>query len=325
MRAEPRRSLPAQVLRRIVQPVFPGCRLLSIEPLCDGLRNANFKLRLDPAAEPVALRIYEHDVSLCQKEVDLMRLVDGSVPAPEVIHAEPNGWDDLPPFILTRWIEGITFRDLKRTGDAQAIGEAAQAVGEALAAIGRFTFPKPGWLMPGPAVGPPLAEGADALPRFVDLCLAADNLRLRMPAPLRDRTQTMMWSWAPQLRGIEEHASLVHGDFNRRNLLVRMARGRWSVAAVLDWEFAVSGSPLGDLGNFLRYERIARPIAEPHFSAGYERAGGCLPHEWRRLARLLNLVAVCESLTHDELPETVAAELVELVRATIQDRDPHFG
>jgi len=51
-------------------------------------------------------------------------------------------------------------------------------------------------------------------------------------------------------------------------------------------------------------------------------AGGRLPHDWRRLAQLLNLVALCESLTHDELQDDVVAELVELVRATIEDRDP---
>jgi hypothetical protein len=55
---------------------------------------------------------------------------------------------------------------------------------------------------------------------------------------------------------------------------------------------------------------------------GYVRAGGRLPHDWLRLARLLNLVALCESLTHDELPDDVVAELVELARATIEDRDP---
>jgi aminoglycoside phosphotransferase (APT) family kinase protein len=97
----------------------------------------------------LVLRIYEHDASLYQKELDLMRLVAGVVPVPEVIYAEPLGWDDLPPFRLTRWVEGITFRDLKRNGDAEAIAEAAQAAGEALAAIGRFQFPKPGWLAPG--------------------------------------------------------------------------------------------------------------------------------------------------------------------------------
>jgi len=323
MRAEPRRSPPAPVLDRIVR-AFPGCRVLSSEPLGDGLRNANFKLHLAPWREPFVLRIYEHDASLCQKEIDLMRLVGGTVPVPQVIHAEPHGWEDLPPFTLTRWIEGISFRDLKRTGDAGAIAEAAQSAGETLAAIGSFTFAEPGWIAPGPTVASPLLEGAHPMPRFVDLCLASENLQRRVPVELRDRTHALVWSCAPRYAGLDNEARLVHGDFNKRNLLVRRAAGRWHVAAVLDWEFAVSGSPLGDIANFLRYERAARPVAEPHFSAGYVRAGGRLPHDWRRLALLVDLVALCESLSHDTLPDAVIPELVELVRATIEDRDPRL-
>jgi len=37
------------------------------------------------------------------------------------------------------------------------------------------------------------------------------------------------------------------------------------VVAVLDWEFAVSGSSLADLGNFLRYERASQSLAERIF------------------------------------------------------------
>ena len=317
MRVEPRRSLPAALVDRMVQAAFPRSRVTAIEPLGDGLRNANFKLHLHPAPEPVVLRIYEHDPSLCQKEIDLMRLVAGAVAVPEAIHAEPHGCADLPPFSLTRWVDGITFRDLKRRGDAEAIAEAARSAGETLAAIARFTFSKPGWLGPGPTVVAPLLEGADAMPRFVDLCLASENLQRRVWAELRDSAHTAMWSWAPRLSGIDAETRLVHGDFNRRNLLVRRDSGRWTVAAVLDWEFAVSGSPIADLANFLRYEPAAQPLAEPHFSAGYVNAGGHLPDDWRLLARLVDLVAACESLTHDELPDTAAAELVELVRATV--------
>jgi aminoglycoside phosphotransferase (APT) family kinase protein len=318
MRAEPRRSLPAPVLQRIVGTAFPGCRVLACEPLGDGLRNANFKLRLDPAREPVVLRIYEHHASLCQKEIDLMRMVAGSVAVPEVIYAGPNGWEDLPPFTLTRWVEGISFRDLKRGGDRECIAQAAQAAGETLAAIGRFQFPKRGWLGPGPAVAEPLTEGE----RFIDRCLATENLQRRVPADLRDRTHALVWSCWPRPAALDGESGLVHGDFNKRNLLVQCRGGRWKVAAVLDWEFAVAGSPLADFGNFLRYERAVRPLAEPHFSAGYTRGGGRLPEDWRHLARWLDLMALCESLSHDELPDAVAADLVELVRATIEDRDP---
>jgi hypothetical protein len=74
---------------------------------------------------------------------------------------------------------------------------------------------------------------------------------------------------------------------------------------------------LNDLGNFLRYDDAARPLLEPHFSAGYLDAGGTLPPDWRRLTRLLDLTAMCEKLTHRELPAAVISELLDLVRATV--------
>ena len=322
IRPAPRRTLPLETLDRMVHTAFPRCRVVETQPLGDGLRNANFKLRLDGQTEPVVLRIYEHDASICQKEVDLLRLAGGLVPVAEVIHAAPRGWEDLPPFTLARYVEGISLRDLQRSGDTGAAAEAAYSAGETLAAIGRATFGRPGWLGPGPAVMAPLLEGKDPTPRFVDLCLASINLERRMPADLRHRTSGLVWRWAPQLARLDEEARLVHGDFNGRNLLVRCLAGRWSVAAVLDWEFAVSGSPLGDLGNFLRYERAAHPLAEPHFSAGYLHAGCALPRDWRRLARVLDAAAICENLTHDQLQDTTIAELLELVRRMVENRDP---
>ena len=142
-----------------------------------------------------------------------------------------------------------------------------------------------------------------------------------MPPDLRDRVSASVWSRARELAELDSQSCLVHGDLGKRNLLVRPEGGRWSVAAVLDWEYAVSGSPLIDLGHFLRYERETRPCAEPHFSQGYLHAGGMLPQDWRSLARVVDLTALCESLTHDDLPETVVTELLEPIRATVEGRD----
>lgn len=325
LRAEPRRTLPAPLLKRIVHTAFPHDHVEDMQPLADGLRNANFILRLDSTPELIVLRIYEHDRSICQKEVDLIRLVAGSVPVPVVVYAEPCGWEDIPPFILFHYVEGITFHELKRSRDADAIAQAAFSAGKTLASIGRTTFSKSGWLASGPAVTAGLLEGADPIPRFVDLCLASANLQGRMPADLRDRTQAWVWSWAPQLTQLDNAAHLVHGDFGKRNLLVRSIAGQWTVAAVLDWEFAISGSPLADLGHFLRYERASHPIVEPHFSRGYCHAGGKLPQNWRQLARWVDVTALCESLTHDQLPDRVVDELVEIIRATVENRDPRLA
>jgi aminoglycoside phosphotransferase (APT) family kinase protein len=123
--------------------------------------------------------------------------------------------------------------------------------------------------------------------------------------------------WAPELGSLDAESGLVHGDFGKRNLLVRRIAGKWNVAGVLDWEFAVAGTALIDLGHFLRYEQAMRPVLDPHFSTGYLHAGGKLPKNWRQLARVLDLASLCESFTHDELPDDVVGELVGLVHETI--------
>ena len=324
MRPEPRIDWPMLAVQRMVCTAFPRSRVLHCQPLANGLRNANLRLSLDSVPEPLVLRIYQHDPSLCQKEMDLMRLVRPTVPVPEVIHASPSGYEDLPPFALLEFVGGVSPLDLKRRGDLAAFAQAAYSSGETLAAIGRFGFPSPGWIGPGPAVTSPLLEGADPLPRFVDLCLAAPHLERRVPVELRHRIHDLIWQWASRLRSLDADPRLVHGDFSRSNLVARQIAGRWVVVAVLDWEFAIASSPLTDIANFLRYEKASRPLAEPHFSTGFTQSGGALPQDWRRLGRLVGLTSTCESLTHDELPQDISSELVELVRATVEDHDPRL-
>ena len=177
-RAQPRRQLPPPVLRRIVEKALPGRRVLHAEPLHDGYRNANFKMTLD-AGPAAVLRVYEHDASLCAKEMDLLSLVRGVAPVPDVLFAGLQGDDELPPYAVMQFVEGCTYRDLKRSGNPQAIAEAACSIGRTLAAIGSFRFERVGWIGPGPQVTSPLLEGSDPLPRFVDLCLASPKLQAR--------------------------------------------------------------------------------------------------------------------------------------------------
>jgi aminoglycoside phosphotransferase (APT) family kinase protein len=297
--------------------------VVDARPLSEGRRNTNFDVHLD-GGEHLVVRVCEHDRSLCAKELYLLDHVRGRVPVPDVIHAEPDGFEDLPPVFVMRLVEGMTLRDLKRSGNRAALADAVRSVGETLAEIGRTTFPAPGWLGPRLAVGAPLADGPDPTPRFVEACLESPRLGARVAAELRDQARALVWAEADRLAALDRQSSLVHGDINRRNLLVRPIRGRWAVCAVLDWEFAVSGSPLVDVANFLRYERRRSPRFEPHFSAGYLEAGGELPEDWQRLARVVDLTASCESLTREELPPDVVSELVELVRATVEDRDPEL-
>ena len=121
----------------------------------------------------------------------------------------------------------------------------------------------------------------------------------------------------------QSESSLVHNDFGNRNIMVREANGRWQVAAILDWEFASAGSPLVDVGHFLRYERPERPLREPFFSRAYVEHGGVLPDNWELLVKLIDLTDLAKCLEQPDLPDDVAAEVLELMRATLQIGTPN--
>jgi aminoglycoside phosphotransferase (APT) family kinase protein len=303
------RVISPSLLERIV-----GRRVTSAEPLAGGYRNSTFKLLVEGLADPLVLRVYEHDPALCQKEVDILRLIAGSVPAAEVVDAAPSGLDDFPPFLLARHIDGISLSELYRHGDEDAIAQAAHSAGATLAAIGRFTFSETGWIAPGLTVTRPLIEGTDPVPRFIDQCLDSPVLQARMPADVRERTSAMIWSHAGEIAALDVERRLAHADYNERNLLVREVGGRWQVAAVLDWEFAVSGSPLMDIGNFLRYD-VGR--TEAPFARGYLEEGGVLPPDWRRLAQWIDLTALCAFLVEPATPGSIVAHVVDRIARTV--------
>jgi len=312
--------LTSEIIDRVTPRIakgFPRARIVDCQRLSGGLINSNFKVQLDNPSLVVVLRIYERAPELCQLEIDLLGLVSETVPVPELLFAEPRPVDETRPFVILRYIDGLTFRELKRTGDSAALQLAAYSLGKTLAAIGRYRFPEPGRLGEGLVVAGKFIEGPDPVPRLVDRFLSSTVLQERISKELHERLHTFFWSWAPRLASLETESSLVHGDFGSRNTLVRCAGGGWVVAGVIDWEFALSGSTLMDVGHFLRYEIEQKPVREPHFSRGYLEAGGTLPDDWRRLARVIDLSALVDLLTRDGLPADVMTEVIDLINAAV--------
>lgn len=308
------------LIRECINTAFPGSKIAATEILSGGLINTNIKVEFSSRQPPVVLRIYRGDAAICVKEGAVLQCVRPTVPVPEVIHVEPNGVDGSGPFSILEFVTGVTFQQLKRRKDLEAIHQAAASAGETLARIGEFQFPKPGRLELDNelSAGARYMEGPDPIPRLLDSFLESKHLQQRIDASLQQRLHSFIWSWAYRLRPFDDDSRLVHCDFGNRNILVDCVEGRWQVAAVLDWEFALSGSPLIDVGHFLRYETQEMPLREPYFSRAFVESGGSLPDDWRRISRVLDLTALVECLTHDRLPEDIADEILQLIDSTLR-------
>jgi aminoglycoside phosphotransferase (APT) family kinase protein len=306
-----RRALPSHALR--------SCSVMT-----GGLINPVYRVELEGFDDPLVLRFYARDTAACQKEVDLHRLVAGSVPVPEILYAETRELEGVAPHVLMRWVKGLTFRQLKARHSQPEIAQAARSIGETLARIASFEFPAPGRIDAGLHIGAPLLESNHGAAVFVERCLRSPQTERRLDAVLLSDVREFIWRWTPAMDTLAEERHLVHSDFGGANLLLDCPPGgdiRWRVSGVLDWEFAFSGPSLVDVGHMLRDERRDRAVVEPWFSEGFLSGGGALPPNWRELAHAFDLMALCEMLTRPELPESVVTELVELIAATVLRRD----
>ena len=113
----------------------------------------------------------------------------------------------------------------------------------------------------------------------------------------------------------DDPAHLVHGDYNPTNILIRDG----SVAAVLDWEYAHSGGPWGDIGNLRRHTstKNRHAIAEGLSDGGFD-----VPAGWERRAAMADLGSHLEFLTSarsDAFKATRVALVRELVEGARSD------
>ena len=314
--------LTSEMARRMIAQALPRQTIESFEPLTGGLINTNLKIQFASKHSPVVLRIYRDGPDACRKEAAVYNLVKSEVPVARIILAEPNGLNGSDAFAVLEFVGGVAFQQLKRSEDEKAIKQAVRSVGETLAAIGQFKFPLSGRLVVKKdqlCVGAPFIAGPNPIPRLMDRFLDSPKCQQRAGAELIGKLHKFAWSWVNRLPDLDTQPCLVHSDFGNRNILVNEVSGLWKVVAVLDWEFSFSGSPLLDVGHFLRYERRDSPLREPYFSQSFLEHGGYLPDNWREIVRVVDLTALVECLTHDNLPVDVEAELLDLIIATLTE------
>ncbi|WP_119459889.1 phosphotransferase [Rhodospirillaceae bacterium SYSU D60014] len=314
-RSTPELRLDHAAVGLLLRPVFPDAEVAGIERTKGGLMNTNIRVELSGRAEPVLLRLYQRDPALALKEMRLGREIASRVPVARFIHFAHDNPVTGRPYALMEWIDGKHLETVVPTLDDSALTTLGASVGRTLAAIHSFTFDKPGFFDADLRVPERIDIDAGGLLTYLRHCLIEGRGGRRLGPELTadafavaEREGHLLDEWLHQ-------PCLVHADFNGSNILIRQSAESddWEVAAVLDWEFAFSGSPAFDFGNLLRppLQEVETFFAE--VTEGYCRAGGVLPQEWRRIARIADLFAWADFLNR---PETTAP-LIESARAAI--------
>ena len=301
-------------IEELIQPYAAGARVLDATPLAGGLRNTNYRIQLSSQAEPVVLRLYSADPSACPREMALTRLVERTVPVPHILHAEPEA---TVPWALVSWIDGIRFDQFMLTATEPQVEAAADSAGRVLAAIHTYQFPRSGFFSGDLGIAAPFGPD-DSWSSLLEGWLVRGRAGARLGAELTPRLLQFIANNAWRMEALGGQTSLLHADYKPWNLLLK---GN-AIAAVLDWEFAFCGSPLNDIGIFLRYSATLPPVYRTGFVKGYLDAGGDLPPDWPRLARMIDLISLCYFLERPADDPALVRDVRQLIETTLRDFAP---
>lgn len=309
VRSRPVLDLDPLELESLIEPLFPGCRVIDIERVVGGLTNSNFRIRLANRPTALLLRFYQRSGDLAHKEMAICRMVERQVRVSNYLHYAPENPVTGHAFALIDWIEGESLQDLRPSLDAKAFLELGLAIGQMLAAVHAFAYQHFGFFDAEIHPVGPMDLGGDALISYLHKCLVEGLGGQRLGEDLTKEVLAFAKRDGRAVEAWEAKACLVHGDMNLSNILVRRSSsGTWEVAGLIDWEYAFAGGPAFDFGNLLRPPLDHAETFANALEKGYRARGGDMPADWQRIARITDLFAYADVLHHPEASAQVIAD-----------------
>ena len=317
-RCSPLIEVDLDQIRALLAPAVKDNSIIDIQRVEGGLVNTIYRINLREPGASLCLRIFARGEDAWKNEMDILECVSASLPVPEVLFAAGCGQRFPYPYLVYQWIEGITLNECRRQNPASAFLSLAEPLGRLLARIASFSFP---------AAHSSERRGVRGSWSDLDELLSITEVRLRqglargrLGNELADALRHLLSAGRGPLTALDHGRSLVHGDLNGRNILVAPGSDDdWRVTALLDWEAAFAGSSIWDLGSLFQYSGRYTESFRARFECGYREAGGALPEDWWRIARLLHGTRIVETLNEPRELPVVFQECRDLIGALVAE------
>jgi aminoglycoside phosphotransferase (APT) family kinase protein len=307
--------LDLQSIRDLVTWHLNGSEIESVTLLNGGFINTNYRLRLRDGTSLV-LRISARSGDL-KKELSVLKYVYGRVPVPAVI---AEHFSEPYPFALIEFIEGTLFSDSLCSLEPEDLAKIAFDAGTTLRAIHSFDLGQAGFFDENFDFNPVFENFGGSLYDYIWSSLVAGPVRERLGEKLAERALESVRARRDVYWSIPNSTRLTHCDYNLKNILIKRADSVWKVVGILDWEFAMAGSPLVDIGNFLRFEDELPSGFREAFVQGYLSDSNELPSNWREVAKLLDLAAMVNFLEGEgDAPKTLGTA-ISVIERTVNGR-----
>lgn len=287
--------------------------------LSEGCANTHYKVTFQNKADPVVIRMYVREKDALQCELSLHRLIANRIPVPQFLYADDSGTTCSHPYALLEYMPGRLMREvILGTKDKKIISACAMDAGKYLGELRRLALPHGGFFRKDLSIRP-YAPEEEFLPYVLNL-LKEPGVGESLGQDLHQATLQLVQSQATILPPAKE-ANLTHADYDPSNMLVQETRDGWKISAILDWEFAFAGTYLLDIGMMLRYAHKLPACYENSFISGLTSASGPLPAQWKKQAKLMDLLCLLQLTHYNPLQERpkLNRDVVSLIANTVKN------
>ncbi len=304
-------------LKRLLQP-YSNSEITNVTLLSEGCANSNYKVEFI-TGPPVVLRIYLREKDSVAREIALHNLLVNQLPVPEVFYSDDSCTLIDHPYAIMHFVDGESMRNIILSKDKSSIKECAFSAGIYLNHLRNITLSHGGFFQDNKLTIRPFHHDEEYLP-YAYSCLDNKNVLESLGIQRADNLRAFLEKnqhFFPK----KSEANLTHADYDPANMLVKKTDERYQVVAILDWEFAFSGSYLMDIGIFLRYSHKLPEIYETNFVKGIISGGNTLPKDWKKSAKLMDIICLLSLLYWNPEKErpNLSRDVVSLIQNTLDN------
>lgn len=300
-KTQTRVEVEPRVIVQMLQAALPERSDYAYEQLSGGCANLNYKISFADDSKPLLLRIYIRNPDSAYREQKIAQLFEHNRDTVPVAQVYTVGDCEGYRYAVIEYMFGVTLRDLLLHYEPAEWADLVHDAGTLLAAIGKIEFPVAGLLdthlkVTKPFVGKGIGDEIFNILREPAVATHLGQAKVK-------KIHHVLTVHAELLPDASHH-HLVHGDFDPSNILVSKHHDRWRISAILDWEFAFSGSRWWDVSNMLRYAYRMPAVYQESFLNGLKDAGVVLPDQWEAITHMLSLVSLVEAVARGNPEES---------------------
>jgi len=290
----------------LFQDILKKENIIRVTPINEGCRTTNYIIQTSESNNKYILKIFFSKDQSYKKEIELLTKLkeNKSIPVSKIYRVSRSELIQNKEYAIYEYIEGMTLGQAIKGGYIVEEGFVRE-VAKTLTMIHKHKFDKVGFLDEHLNVKESLPPLKIWYQKFV-----GERAKQRLGKDIINRINNIVNKNERILEKLDEEISLVHGDFQGTNILIKNSK----LSGILDWEFAMAGHPIADIGQFFRYEEYFNSNLLKAFENEYNKNSDYkLEKDWYKISKLRDLINLIQLIDGEENMPNKYANIKDII------------